>query len=176
MTFRRRLRGVCRQAVAICYGSADRSGDQCDAPIGTEQHVGSGPAIEDAHDALAGTMNGRPGACKSPHRRALGRAFPQEPSRHSSWSQRTRSADNRGHHPVGVGFDLVKGNARAPSPSAARCALDMGVGPHDGVESRGHRPGRCRSPSSGTRGRGTGCAGRRGGAARAGRSAGALGS
>ena len=116
-----------------------------------------------------------PGAWKRPQRSALGRALTQGPSKQSSWNQRTRSAARaHGHHPVGVGLEA--GEREPAEPGVLQpldVALDVGMGPHGGVEfDRVALLRRCRSPSSGTRGRGTGCAGRRGGGALGGRSAG----
>ena len=61
---------------------------------------------------------------------ALGRAFAQVPSKHSSWNQRTRSAVRAtAIIQLALASKLVKGIRQSRSPSAAGCAVRRGRGP-----------------------------------------------
>lgn len=57
----------------------------------------------------------RPGAWKMPQRSAFGRASVQDPSKHSSWNQRTRSAASATViNQLLLASKLAKGNRQSP--------------------------------------------------------------
>ena len=113
---------------------------RCDAPVGAEECVGAGPAVDDADDrAGASGGPGVPARGRSPSAAPWVGRRSRSPSKQSSWNQRTRSAAMaHSHHPVGVGLEAGEGEAAEPGVlQALDVLLDVGVGPHGGVEGDG---------------------------------------
>ena len=129
------------------------SGEGGDAPVGRDDVLGTGPAIEHPDDESATSAHQSTGAWKNDQRSAFGRDLASAPSRQSSWNQRTRSAARATtEEPVPVGLELGEGEPQEPRVLQPRdVLLDVGVGAHGRRARPGRRPGRCRSPSSGTR-------------------------
>lgn len=159
-------------------GISWRSGEHCDAAVAVEQEPGGGPAVDDAHDAAACPVYEPSRRVEDPPSKGLrSRLTPRHaPSMHKSCNHRTRSADRgrgRAMCQAALASKLVNGNRVSPESFSRQmcCFVRRGHGRawwHRG--SSGRPPGRCRSPGSGSRARGTGCVGPRGGAVHAGRS------
>src|SRR5215216_1029207 len=79
----RQWSGRVRWAGAVRAARGDGSGDESDAPIGVEQVVGGGPAVEDARDLLSGVAH------------EAGGGVPQLPAQRLGFGDRERARSHR---------------------------------------------------------------------------------
>jgi hypothetical protein len=77
--------------VGQSQGNVDRSGQQGNAFIGTEQEIGRGPTVEETHDDASRTEDEAPRGVEDLPTQGLRTSLSPAAFGHSNWNHRTRS-------------------------------------------------------------------------------------